>query len=203
MLLVKHFWPLVLVAALSPCGARAELVRSMNPERIHEAIQWGLVASDAELGQYDAHTESTWLVNFDTPFLRVAQLAHALKLQNLPVSDSDIPKNLTDDALHFYVHARLDPREAKGSLPNIEYVILTRPGRADGPVVIVQPTSLQSFVRRVPVWDEYEGPTRVAKSVKATFPLSALGPDSQIRVTFQDGRAQTVKLDPQLFAHLR
>ena len=200
---MRHFWSLVLVAALAPAGAGADIVRSMNPERIREAIQWGLTASDAELGQFDAHTENTWLVNFDTPFLRVAQLAHTMKLQNLPVSDTDISPKLTDDAVHLYVHARLDLGEAKESLPNIEYVILTRPGRSDGPVVIVQPTSLQSFVRRVPVADDYDGPTRIAKSVKATFPLSAFGPDSQIRVTFQDGRVRTVKLDPQLFSHLR
>ena len=175
----------------------------MSADRIREAIQWGQTAPDSELEQYDVHTERTWLVNFDTPFLRVAQFARAMKLQNRPLSDADVSPQLSDESVHLYVHARFDSGDPDVALPNVDYVTITRPGQNSRPTEMVRPTSIRSFVRRVPVSDDYDGPARIAKSVKVVFPLSALVPDCQIRITFQGGGMQTVKIDEKSLARVR
>ena len=194
---------LVLVA-LAAAGARADVVRGMSAERIREAIAWGETAPEGALEQYDLHHERSFVVNFDTPFLRVAQLARAMKTQNGSLEGTDLSPKVTAEALNLYVHARYEPGPSgEDSSPEVEYVTISRPGASDALAQVVMPLAFQSYVRRVPTPADYDGPTRLARSVKAVFPLSALSPDAQVKIRFHGGATQVLKLDPALLARVR
>ncbi len=182
-------------AALSPA--------EMTPERIRQAITWGETAPESELEPYTIRADRTWVVNFDTPFLRVARLARAMKIQNQPITEEDISPKVVAHEVHLYAHARLGGASASGrDLPNIEYVGIARPN-PNGPSETIHPISSQSFVRRVPAEGDYSGPARIARSVKAVFPLSALAPGNEVRIVFEGGAIQTVTLGSDLLARLR
>ncbi len=192
------------LAAFAAAGVRADVVRGMSAERIREAIAWGETAPEAALEQYDLHHERSFVVNFDTPFLRVAQLARAMKLQKGSLEGTDVSPKVTAEALNLYVHANYEPAAGGAdSSPEVEYVTISRPGPGDAPAQVIQPLAIQSYVRRVPTPADYEGPTRLARSVKAVFPLSALSPDAQVKIRFHGGGIRALKLDPALLARVR
>lgn len=199
----------ILIPAVLAVGspARAEATSAalpaMTPERIRQAIKWGESAPEKELEQYTLGSERTWIVNFDTPFLRVAQLARAMKIQNQPLGEEDIPPKVVAQEVHLYAHARLSVAGTSArDLPNIEYVAIAKPN-PNGPSESILPSSLQSFVRRVPNDGSYDGPARLARSVKAIFPLSALVPGNEVRIVFEGGTVQTVKVTAQVLARAR
>ena len=190
----------IVLAALFPTATtRAQGAAELTPDRLHEALEWGLTAPETELEQYPLRTERTWLVNFDTPFLRVAQFSRAMKIQNTPATESDVSPKLAGQELHLYAHARV--AAAGGPLPNIDYVVILRP-RPGGAAETILPISVQSFVRRVPI-DADTGPTRIARSVKAVFPLGALAAGNEVRLTFENGGFQTVTITPEALARVR
>lgn len=194
----------VIAFAVTAVTARADVVRGLGAEKVREAIAWGETAPEAALGQYDLHQERSFVVNFDTPFLRVAQLARAMKIQNAPIDPADVSPKTTADTLTIYVHARFDPAaRAEDSYPEVEYLSISRPGPSDAPAQIIPPTSFQTFLRRVPTSPDYDGPTRLAHSAKAVFPLSALTSEGQLKIRFHDGATQMIKLDPALLARVR
>jgi len=195
-------WPAILaILALAPAApGRAQVVTQMGPERVREALDWGQTAADGELEQYELWTDRTWLVNFDTPFLRVAQHSRAARSQEQGVAEGDVSPKLAAPELHVYAHARA--QAARGPLPNIDYVMIIRP-RSGGPSDTILPTVIQSFVRRVPMDSDFTGPTRIARSVKAVFPLSALAPGNAVRLTFEGGAVHTVTIAPEALARVR
>jgi hypothetical protein len=192
-----------LVAAallLSPDDLRAELARPLDGQRVREAIAFGRSAS-SEIEQYLLLQAGSYVVNFDTPFLRVAQLAHAMKQQNASLDETAVSPKLTSEVANVYVHARHEARAAGGFL-EVEQVAIARP-RQGGPPELVTPVFIQSFVRRVPVPDTYDGPTLLARSVKAVFPLRALVPGAEVRIRFVGGGTQVVKLEADRLAQVR
>jgi hypothetical protein len=189
-----------LVVTVSGSSVSAEIARTLRGEQLREAIAFGQ-NSPAELDQYDLLRERTYVVNFDTPFLRVAQLAHAMKAQNAGLAESDVSPKVTAEVLNLYVHAKHETGDTQ-SLGEVEQVVISRP-RPGLPPQIVTPTSFQTFVRRVPVADDYDGPTRLAKSVKAVFPLDALSAGVEVRIRFQGGATQVVKVQPERMAQFR
>lgn len=192
----------VVVAALLPAvAAPAQVLADMGPERIRAALAWGFSAPETDLEQYDLRTDRTWLVNFDTPFLRVAQFSRAMKIQNLPVSEADVSPKLAGPEVHVYAHARMDVSGSR-PLPNIDYVVIVRP-RPGGLADTVLPTFVQSFVRRVPADEDFMGPTRIARSVKAVFPLRALAAGNEVRLTFEGGAVQSVPITPAVLARVK
>ena len=76
----------------------------------------------------------------------------------------------------------------------------TRAGAASETIL---PSSVQSFVRRVPTDADFTGSTRVARSVKAVFPLRALAVGNTVRLTFEGGAVQTFPITPDLLARVR
>jgi hypothetical protein len=197
---VRTWQATIVLAALFPAATtRAQCATEMTPDRLHEALEWGLTAPETDLEQYPLRTERTWLVNFDTPFLRVAQFSRAMKIQNTPATESDVSPKLAGRELHVYAHARV--AAAGGPLPNIDYVVILRP-RPGGASETIHPTSVQSFVRRVPI-DADSGPTRIARSVKAVFPLGALAAGNEVRLSFENGGFQTVPITPEALARVR
>ena len=193
----------VALTVASALGASADVVRAMNAEKIREAIAWGESAPEADLEQYDLHLDRSYVVNCDTPFLRVAQLARAMKNQNTALDAADVSPKMTSETLTLYVHARFDPTLRIEDFPEVEYVTISRPGPSDAPAQVVMPTAFQSFLRRVPTAADYDGPARLAHSAKAVFPLSALGTESLLKIRFHGGATQVVKLDPALLARVR
>ena len=190
------------LTAATASGAVADVVRGMNAEKIREAIAWGESAPDGALEQYDLHQDRSYVVNCDTPFLRVAQLARAMKNQNSPLDAAGVSPATSSETLTVYVHARFDPAAPAEDLPEVEYVSISRPRQGDV-AQVVAPTAFQSFLRRVPVSADYDGPARLAHSAKAVFPLSALSTESQLKIRFHGGATQVVKLDPAILARVR
>ncbi len=190
----------LLTALLPAAPARAQLVAEMSSDRVREALAWGLRAPESELDQYELRTDRSWLVNFDTPFLRVAQLSRAMKIQNSPASEADVSPKVAAPEMHVYAHARMDT--GGRPLPNIDYVVILRP-RAGAAAETILPSSVQSFVRRVPTDAEFTGSTRIARSVKAVFPLRALAVGNTLRLTFEGGAAETVAITPELLVRVR
>ena len=194
-------WLLVgLVVTVSGTALQAEVARPLSGERLREAIAFGRNAA-AELDQYDLVRERAYVVNFDTPFLRVAQLAHAMKAQNAMLAEAEVSPKVTAEVLHLYVHAKHETGDTEG-FRDVETVVIARP-RSGLPPQIVTPSSFQSYVRRVPVAEDYQGPTRLARSVKAVFPLEAMSPGAEVRIRFQGGATQVVKLLPERLAQVR
>ena len=198
----------ILVAFLST--ARAETnplslgLGEMTPERVRQAIGWGLSAPERDLEQYEIRADRTWVLNFDTPFLRVAQYSRAMKIQNQPISEADVSPKLVADELHVYAHAKLDNSSAPSQgLPNIDYIVILKPSPG-GAAETILPLSVLSFVRRVPPTEaDPWGPTKIARSVKAVFPLSALAAGNEVRILFEGGLMQSVTMDPSLIARVR
>jgi hypothetical protein len=199
---------LVLAAMLSLGKAEAKALDfgpgEMTPERVRQAISWGLSAPERDLEQYEIRADRNWVLNFDTPFLRIAQFSRAMKIQNQPISEADLSPKLLAGELHVYAHAKVDS-SANGSLPlpNIEYIVIMR-ATPDGPADTILPLSVLSFIRRVPPSEaDLWGPTKIAKSVKATFPLQALAPGNEVRILFEGGLIHSVRLDADLLARIR
>ncbi|HXB55162.1 MAG TPA: hypothetical protein VN461_10290 [Vicinamibacteria bacterium] len=195
---------LAAVVSLGKAEARALDGPEMTPERVRQAISWGLSAPERDLEQYEIRADRNWVLNFDTPFLRVAQFSRAMKIQNQPISEADLSPKLVAGELHVYAHAKADS-SASGSLPlpNIEYIVIMK-AAPDGPAETILPTTVLSFIRRVPPSEaDPWGPTKIARSVKATFPLQALAPGNEVRILFEGGLIQTVRLEADLLARVR
>ena len=190
--------PLAALAALAVLAAPSG-PGTVPPERVKAAVEFGRSAPDEQLKQYRLADSEGFEVNFDTPFLRVAQLAAALRKEGKPLPLDEVPERLVRDEVNVYVHAR--HREGV-ELPNVEYVSVMRPG-ADGRPELVPSRSVDRYVRQVPREPGYFGPARVAGSVRAAFPSSAFVPGAQLRILFADRSLQTVTLDAARLANVR
>lgn len=166
------------VAAFAASGnaAHAERLRTLDPERIREAIAFGETAPESELAQYELEREAGYVINCDTPFLRVAQLARAMKANEVPLEDERVAPRLAAEVLHLYVHRR--PDSGDGSPPRVESVSL------EGAPLLLQVA-------------------RTARSVKAVLPLSALAPEASLTIRFADGTTRQVRIDPDWLKQLR
>lgn len=172
----------------------------LAPERVREAIEYGRGANESQLAQYEIRTADTWLVNCDTAFLRIAQLAASMQKSQKTLVESEVPDAFASNEIHVYVHARFQPQTR--SLPNIDYVMLARPV-AGGRLETVLPRSLDRFVRQVPPDPSYFGPARIAKSVRAAFLPQALQAGGHVRIVFERGAIETVPLDEALLARIK
>lgn len=181
----------------SPAGSPKEL---LAPEKVREAIEWGREASEAELEQYELKTADNWRADFDTPFLRVAQLSAALARSGKVLLESDVPEKLLANELHVYVHAR-QAQSALDGLPNFEYVMVVRPV-ANGRTETVLPRALDRFVRQVPI-PGYYGPARVAQSVRASFPPGTLMAGGELRVVLHGGSVEAISIEAAMLARVR
>jgi hypothetical protein len=188
----------ILIAAWGAQGAAP--LATLAPEKVRAAIEWGRAAGEDEIKQYQLKTTDTWSADFDTPFLRVAQLSAAMTRRGKVLTESEVPDKFVSDELHVYLHAR-QADATPTPLPNFEYVMLVRPA-GEGRIETVLPTSVDRFVRQVPI-PGYYGPARVARSVRASFPPSALVAGGELRVVLQGGRVETIPIEAALLARIR
>jgi hypothetical protein len=172
----------------------------MGSDQIREAISWGESAPPEWLDQYDLVRDRKVVVNFDTPFLRVAQLARAMKDLSGSLEETRVSPRIAAEVVHVYVHPRLDSEASAELVPQIESVVITRPDPNGGPAQVVRPSSQQAQVRP---GTGAPDDARAARTLKATFPLSVFGPDAQIEIRFRSGETQLVPLDPALLARIK
>jgi hypothetical protein len=188
---------LLLLGATFGAAAPAAALPS---ERVREAIEFGRSATSDQLGQYELKTADTWLVNFDTPFLRIAQLSASLRRSEKTLAEADVPVTFAANEIQVYVHARF--HEDARSLPNVENVMILRPA-GNGRSETVLPHDVDRFVRQVPSDKPYWGPARISRSVRASFPADALKAGGELRILFEGGRIETVPIDPAVLARVR
>src|SRR5687767_6213908 len=100
MRIAAKFAVAVLLGA-APAALSAPAARLSAPE-IEEAIRFGRRASAKDLEQYVLKVAPTWTVNFDTPHLRVAQMAHAWKARERELKPAAIPGSLIEPEVHVY-----------------------------------------------------------------------------------------------------
>jgi hypothetical protein len=185
---------------LSAAPARTEAPRSLSAEQVREAVAFG-ESGLGELEAYDLLRRRAFVVNCDTPFLRVARLARNAKAQGGALSEADLPSASVAEVVNVYVHARYDAGSPE-EFPEVEQVVLAKTN-PDGTTRFVMPSSYQSFLRRVPVAADYEGPTRLARSALIAFPLHAFSAGAELRIRFQGGYTEALKLDEGLLAQVR
>lgn len=181
-------------------GAWATPIRTMTPDGVREAIEYGRSAGEMALAQYPLHEEESWHANFDTPFLRIAQLSAAMRKAEKPLAEDEVPAEFSSGQVNVYVHAKDDRARAPRSVSS---VTLVEPGQ-DGHVEnVISPVSSSRYVRRVPLPQASVSPARIARSVKAVFPAKLFVPGNKLRVMFEDGTMAVVVLEAKLFAGVR
>jgi hypothetical protein len=154
----------------------AERPRTLDPERIREAIAFGEKALGSELTQYELERDHGYVINCDTPFLRVAQLAQAMKASDTSLDDERVSPRLASEVIHLYVHRQ--------------------PEVVDGPRSQVQSVSLEGTVLSLQA-------VRASRSVKAVIPMSALAPDTWLTIRFEDGTKRRVRINEEWLSNLR
>jgi hypothetical protein len=175
-------------------------VLEMTPERVREAIDFGRTSGEKKLAQYPLHDEDTWHANFDTPFLRIAQLAAALRRAEKPVGEEEIPPEFSTAQVHVYVHAK----DSGGRTPRgVNRVSLVEPGQEGHVDNVIPPVASSSYVRRVPAPEASVAPARIARSVKAVFPIRQFVPGNKLRVVFDDGGVETIPIEASFFSGVR
>jgi hypothetical protein len=181
-------------------GGWTSPILAMTPEGVHEAVEYGRTAPEKDLAQYPLHDEDTWHANFDTPFLRVAQLSAAMRKSDKLLLEDEVPAEFSAGQVNVYVHAKDDRERAPRS---VSHVSLVEPGE-DGHVEnVIPPVSSSRYVRRVPLPQATVAPARIARSVKAVFPVRLFVPGNKLKVSFEDGTTVIVPLDARLFAGVR
>jgi len=182
-----------LVAAGSPSWAAAPL----SPERLQEAIDWGHAASDHEVQQYLLKVAPAWTLNFDTPFLRVAQMARAWAKRGRQLKLGDVPDSIVKPEVYVYALALQQPT-ATIEVKSITDVVIRKPGAMES----VSPIQSRSNLNRARGRNDFR-PAKIARSVEATFASRDFAVGNEIRISFEDGSHDTVVLTRAALAAVR
>jgi len=158
----------------------------LSPEQVRAAIEVGTKA-EADPPQYVVKVEPTWTLNFDTPFLRVAQFAFKSKKRGA-LKESDVPAALRAPEVHVLALAMQQPG-ATETPQNIEYIVLHKPGSTES----LPPLRVQTNLNRARTRGDVK-PAKIAQSVEAVFLQSDFRAGNEIRIQFGDRTWQTVAL---------
>jgi hypothetical protein len=162
--------------------------QKLAPERVREAIAWGQKATEKDVEQYVLKVAPTWTLNFDTPFLRVAQLARAWKKRKRDLKETDVPAGVIEPEVHVYALALQQPG-TKEPLKNVTHVVIRKPGAAE----TVSPSFTKANLNRARSRTDFS-PAGIAQSLEAVFSLRDFTAGNEIRVIFQDGSHESVTL---------
>jgi hypothetical protein len=188
-----------LAASLAGAGAgRAEIKARLNDAEIREALDWGRLARPDQLKQYVVKVAPTWTLNFDTPFLRVAQFSSQWKKLGRSISERDVPPGVSQGGLHVYALAVLQPTATEAQPKSISHVTIRRPGAIE----VVQPVSLETNINRARLRDDFR-PAGLAQSVHAVFQPRDFVAGHVIRIEFRDGGTESVPLTTDVLAGVR
>jgi hypothetical protein len=177
---------LALLAAPPSPAATASRDGVLTPEAIGEAIEWGKTAGEAELEQHVLKIAPTWTVTYDTPRLRVAQLARQWKRRGRELSVSSVPGSIIRKEVHVYALARAQPG-VTAPVANIVHVAL----HYKNALSMEQPRWVTSNLARARAAED-PGLAKIARSVTAAFPLSAFRPGGELRLAFDGGARESI-----------
>jgi len=193
---IDRVFAVVLAAAASDAAGTGRSA-VLDAAQVHEAIRWGMTASDNDLQQYVLQVAPTWTVNFDTPFLRVAQLARAWRKHGRDIKDKDVPPGIFTPDVHVYALALLQPGVTT-KVKSVQHVTIRTPGARDS----IQPRSLRTNLNRARNRRDF-GPAKIARSVHAVFDARDFVAGNELRVDFEDGTHETIVLAAPLLAKAR
>jgi hypothetical protein len=165
---------------------------------VQQAITWGRSATRKDLEQYVLKVAPTWTLNFDTPFLRVAQVAHAWKQNDMMLSEGDVPAAMLQNDVHVYALALQQPGTV-GDVRSIQHITMARPGGIE----LIQPKSVSTNLNRTRRRDDYKSIARIAQSVTAVFSMSEFQPGNELRILFDGGGRESLTLTKAMFAGKR
>jgi len=177
---------LALFLATGDAGAAQQVIVTMTPESVDEAIR--LAADDKAtarfLGAYVVQTRAGWgngplIGSFSTPFARVVQAALAPRKKGSPFATADVTPDLTAPELHVIALAQTAVTD-DGMVATVLSVVLARRGSKD-PADVIQPLKTTEMTAE---YQNLAGTAFKGMGVVAVFPLNALVPDSEIRVVF-------------------
>jgi hypothetical protein len=187
-----------LAGSLIGAGAvRAQVKARLTDLEVREAVMWGRNARLSELQQYPITVAPTWTLNFDTPFLRVAQLSNQWKQRGRTISERDVPPGVLQTGVNLYALAIQQPNTTEAA-KSIRHVTIRRPGGLE----VVQPSSVRTNVTRARMRNDFR-PAGIAQSVHAVFAPQDLAVGNQIRIEFRDGGYDSVTLTREMLAHVR
>ena len=132
------------VSSLGAGAARAEIKVRLADADVREALEWGRRARPIELQQYIIKVAPTWTLNFDTPFLRVAQLSSQWKRLGRSITERDVPPGVIEPNLNVYALAVLQPTATEAMPLSIRHVTIRKPGALE----VIQPLSLETNINR-------------------------------------------------------
>lgn len=187
--MTRHLFTSMLLAlflAAGETGAAQQVIVTMTPESVDEAIR---LAADEKatarfLDAYVVQTRAGWgngplIGSFSTPFARVVQAALAARRKGNSFPPANVTSNLTAPELH--VIALAQPAAADDTMvTTVQSVVLARRG-SKNPADVIQPLNTTELTAE---YQNLVGTTFKGTGVVAMFPLSALVPDSEIRVVF-------------------
>lgn len=165
----------LLGAFLLPAAASAQVVTEMTPERIREAIKAGM-EGDFEIEPYVVYDRThTACGILTTPWSRVAMAAEEAKKKYKPFAEADATPEMLRPLLDVYVPAVA----GKGYVSSVEAIVIV-PDKGE----VIQPTKAtpeeSTFSNRM-------GATWKGTSLTASFPLSAISKENELRIVMDRG----------------
>jgi hypothetical protein len=177
---------LVLFLAACETGAAQQAIVTMTPESVDEATR---LAADEKatarlLDAYVVQTRAGWgngplIGSFSTPFARVVQVARVARKKGRALAAADLTPDLITPELHVIALAQPAATD-DGMVATVLSVVVGRRG-SKGPADVIQPLKTTELTAQ---YQNLVGTNFKGTGVVAVFPLSALVPDSEIRVVF-------------------
>ena len=187
--MTRHLVFSILLAVSLAAGETAaaqQVIVTMTPESVEDAIR---LAADEKaaarlLDAYVVQTRAGWgngplIGSLSTPFARVVQAAVAARKRGSAFAPADVTPDLIAPELHVIALTQTAATD-DGMVATVLSVVLGRRG-SKGPADVIQPLRTSELTAQ---YQNLVGTAFKGTGVVAVFPLSALMPDSEIRVVF-------------------
>jgi hypothetical protein len=171
----------ICVILVIACGAaQAQIVRTMSPDRIQEAISFG--ANSKDLRPYRIQEKARWswpplIAFYTTPFLRVALAANNAKKHYKPFGEADVTPEMLVPEIQVYA-----PSQAvQGTeIANVETIVLM-PSKSTDRNLAIQPKTMSSATEEYKNLYGYSG---TGTSKLAAFPVDVWQEGNEVHVVF-------------------
>jgi hypothetical protein len=175
-----------LLLSLPPITSAPQVVVATTPESFDEAIRLAADEKAARnfLSSYIVQTRAGWgngplIGSFSTPFARVVQAALAARKRGESFTTTNVTPDLIVPELHVIATSQLSATD-DAMMASVQSVILAPHGSKNA-ADVVQPLKTMELTED---YQNLNGTTFEGSGVVAIFPLSALTPNSEIRVVF-------------------
>jgi len=179
---------LLFAATAWPAGQAPQPISSLTTDQIEEAIRIGSDEKAARtfLNRYLVQMHAGWgdgprMGVFTTPFARIVQAAATARKNGGTFSKSDVTAEDLVPELHVIVTFQPSAVSDAKEVP-INSITITRGGSVNGTDAIepLKSPALQ------PAYQSRYGLVLDGAGIVASFPLSAVAPDREIRVSFRE-----------------